>query len=273
MVNSVWNTSRSATVFSRYLIRSKSPVKSFSSFPSTVRIESSEGSWVNRWVLLDPAVFETHAELLQWFPAVRDEAALWCCATSPASRCHLCSITRGTCLWSWPARSCWRGRLLDTLSKSATAVEKNHPFSLSYLGCRCCWISTGLFGIPSRCWCGMKGPCAAEGLSSTAIGRRGGDCLQCLVRCRVSTHLAAALQVCVVCGPAGVQCGPWDIRCPSPPNLIHSLRERGRYMCIGLSNLHIWWNVVEKQTFWSVCCLGILAVGTFLLRCWVFTEH
>lgn len=33
-------------------------------------------------------------------------AVLWCCATSPASQCHLYSITWGTCLWSCPARSC-----------------------------------------------------------------------------------------------------------------------------------------------------------------------
>ena len=43
-------------------------------------------------------------------------------------------------------------------------------------------------------------------------------------------------------------------------------------MCLELSNPGTWWTVIGEQTFWSVCCLGILAVGRFLLRCWVYLE-
>lgn len=116
--------------------------------------------------------------------AGEEQLALWFRATSPASQRYLESMTWGTCLWSCPARSYWRGRLLVTrdlsaLSESETTLWKKHPFLFSYLEHGLCWISTRRFRIHDCCWCGLKGPGAAE-----AVGKCAGDRLQHLVCCQ-----------------------------------------------------------------------------------------
>lgn len=110
MDNSVWNTSRSTVVFPRYSVRSTSPVRALSSFPSLcfstpASTESSEQSWRIGWVW--------QAWLL-----------LGSCRGSQSGRTrqrsaspyHTHLAAWGACLWSCPARSRWTGMLLVNLT-------------------------------------------------------------------------------------------------------------------------------------------------------------
>lgn len=190
-------------------------------------MERSERSWGNSWVLLDLAVFETQDKLVQWFPAGQAEEG---CGAVFHHLWHWHPSAWGTCLWSGPARTYWRGRVLVTRclrtpSEPETTIQKKHPFL--YLEYALGDVGSELDISASSSIAGVEQKVPV--LHRACHAQRWADTLSGVLCIAVSAHLTAALQTWVA---SGVTCVLCDLLCPNPPNLIPSLHQKSGYICV-----------------------------------------